>query len=177
MTYYVDKEPVLRIDRILIEEKGSTNEGLVEKIGCESCKPLKQVKASACLEHEECDHLLNEQTGNDGAPLDVRPVLGRRPKAKLEHDKTEHGDCAVAIVRALIPQPRIRDHIICIYIYYVFSKNRRPTYIFKLETERRAHDDSEESKPAQAITGVSREGEERPLDERNPHRLDGARDD
>jgi hypothetical protein len=28
----------------------------------------------------------------------MRPVLGRRPKAKLEHDQTEHGDCAVAIV-------------------------------------------------------------------------------
>ena len=130
MTYYVDKEPVLRIDRILIEEKGSTNEGLVEKIGCESCKPLKQVKASARLEHEECDHLLNEQTGDDGAPLDVRPVLGRRPKAKLEHDKTEHGDCAVAIVRALIPQPRIRevDHNMYIYITYFQKIGDQPTF-------------------------------------------------
>jgi hypothetical protein len=103
MTYHVDEEPMLRVDGILVKEKGSPDETLIEKIGCESCEPMKQVKASTRLEHEKCDRLLHEQTDYDGAPLDVRPVLGRRPKAKLEHDQTEHGDYAVTIVRALVP--------------------------------------------------------------------------
>jgi hypothetical protein len=62
------------------------------------------VEACTGLEHEERDRLLHEQADYDGLPLDVRPVPGRRPKAKLEQDQTEYGDCAVTIVRALGPQ-------------------------------------------------------------------------
>lgn len=41
-------------------------------------------------------------------------------------------------------------------------------YIFEFKTERRAQNNSEERKPAQAIADVSREREKRFLDERNP---------
>ena len=34
VTYFVDKEPMLCIDSFLIEEKGGTDEALIEKIGC-----------------------------------------------------------------------------------------------------------------------------------------------
>ena len=57
------------------------------------------------------------------------------------------------------------------------KKSSRQTYIFKLEPERAAYDDPDKCKPAQAITRVFREEEERPLYKRNPHCLDGARDD
>ncbi|SRR6266851_696344 len=98
VTYHIDEKPVLRVDGILIEEKGSTDESLVEEIRCEGCKPPKHVRVSTGLEHDERDRLLYEQADYDGPPLDMRPVLGRRPKAKLEYHQTEHGDCAVTIV-------------------------------------------------------------------------------
>lgn len=41
MTYSVDKKPVLRIDGFLVEEKGSTDETLIEKVGCKSRNPLE----------------------------------------------------------------------------------------------------------------------------------------
>ena len=43
-------------------------------------------------------------------------------------------------------------------------------------TKRGTHDDRDYCEPAKAITGISWEGEEGPLNERNPHRLDGASD-
>jgi hypothetical protein len=49
MTYYIDKKPVLGRDGILIEEKGSTDERIGEKIRCENCKPPKQVEAGIGL--------------------------------------------------------------------------------------------------------------------------------
>ena len=61
------------------------------------------MEASTGLEHEEGDGLLHEEADYNGVPLDVRPVLGCRPKFKLENDQTEHCDCAVTIVRALVP--------------------------------------------------------------------------
>ena len=60
MTYHIDEEPVLRVHSILIEEKGSPDETLIEEIGCEICEPMKQVEASTGLEHEERDDLLHE---------------------------------------------------------------------------------------------------------------------
>lgn len=95
---------MLRVDGILIEEKCSADKTLVEEIGCEICKPLEQAEASTGLENEERDHLLYEEADYDDVPLDVRPVPGCRPKAKLENDEAENGDCAVTIVRALVPQ-------------------------------------------------------------------------
>ena len=103
MTYRVDKKPVLCVDGILVEEKGSTDETLIEKVRCQSRKPPEYVEAGTGLEHEEGDRLLKEQADNDGAPLDVRLALRGRPKAKLKHDQTEDGDCAVAIFRTLDP--------------------------------------------------------------------------
>jgi len=51
------------------------------------------------------------------------------------------------------------------------------TYILNLKTERGTYDDPDNCEPAKAISGVSRDGEEGPLNERNPHRLDGTSDD
>ncbi len=59
------------------------------------------MEASAGFEHEEGDRLLDEQTDDDGAPLDGGPVPRRRPETKLEHDETQDGDRAISIVRAL----------------------------------------------------------------------------
>jgi hypothetical protein len=97
MTYRIDEKPVLCIDSFLIKEKGSTDETLIEKVGRQSRKPLEHVEAGTGLEHEEGNHLLKEQADYDCAPLDVRPTLRRHPKAKLKHNQTEDGDCAVTI--------------------------------------------------------------------------------
>ena len=106
-TYRVDEEPMF-IDSFLIEEKRSADETLIEIVGYKSRKPPEHVEAGIGLEHEEGDRLLKEQADYDGAPLDVGPVLRRRPKAKLKHDETEDGDCAVTVRRTLIrPTPRI----------------------------------------------------------------------
>jgi hypothetical protein len=86
MTYRVDEKPVLCVDSVLIEEEGSTDEALIEKVGCERRKPLEYMEASTGLEHEEGDHLLKEQADYDGGPLDMRPALRRHPEAKLKHD-------------------------------------------------------------------------------------------
>lgn len=57
------------------------------------------------------------------------------------------------------------------------KKQPRKTYLFSLETKRATHDDCKEREPAHAIPGISWEGEEGSLDERDPDRLDGPRDD
>jgi hypothetical protein len=49
-------------------------------------------------------------------------------------------------------------------------------YIFNLKTKCGAQDNSEERKPAQAITHVFWESEKRFLDERNPHCFNGVCD-
>jgi hypothetical protein len=102
MTYHIDEDPVLRVDGLLIEEKGTANVTVVGEIGCQGCKPPEYVQASTEFEHEKRDRLLHEQPDYDGAPLDVRPMPGRRPEAKLVCNQTKHGDCAVKIARALI---------------------------------------------------------------------------
>jgi len=86
MTYYVDEEPVLVFDSILIEEKCSTDETLIREIGCKICKPPEYVIASTSLEHEDRDRLLCEEADNDSLPLNVRPMFGRCPESKLEHE-------------------------------------------------------------------------------------------
>ena len=60
MTYRVDEKPVLRTDSILVEEKGSTDETLIEKVGCKSRNPPEYVEASTRFENEEGDCLLKE---------------------------------------------------------------------------------------------------------------------
>ena len=105
-TYRVNKEPVF-IDGVLIKEKGSTDETLIEKVGNKSREPLEHVEARIGLEHEEGDRLLKEQADHDGAPLDLRPVLRRRPKAKLKHDQTEDRDRTVTIICTLVRPKRI----------------------------------------------------------------------
>ena len=102
VTYQVDKKPVLCIDCFLIEEKGGAYETLIKKIGCESRKPHEHVEAGAGLEHEKGYRLLKDQSDHDGVPLDIRPVLGSRPKAELKHDQTKDGDCTVTVFRTLI---------------------------------------------------------------------------
>ena len=47
MTYHIDKDPVLRVDGLLIEEKGTASVTVAGEIGCEGCKPLEYVEASA----------------------------------------------------------------------------------------------------------------------------------
>ncbi len=57
--------------------------------------------ASAGFEHEEGDSLLDEQTDDNGPPLDDGSVPRRHPETRLEHDETHDGDRAIAIFRAL----------------------------------------------------------------------------
>jgi hypothetical protein len=64
------------------------------------------VEAGTGLEHEKGNRLLKEQSDNDGAPLDMRPVLRSRPETKLKHYKTNDGNGSIAILRALVrPTP------------------------------------------------------------------------
>ena len=107
VTHQVDKKPMLCIDNFRIEKKGSAYETLIEKIGRESRKPHEHVKAGTGLKHEKGNRLLNEQADHDCVPLDMRPVLGSRPKAELEHGQTQDGDCTVAIFRTLVRPMRI----------------------------------------------------------------------
>jgi hypothetical protein len=104
MTYRVDEQPVLGLDSILIEEKCRADKTLAREIGCEVCDPHKHVEARTGLEHEESNHLLCKETDDDNMPLYMRPVLGCCPEPKLEQDQTKHGDCAVTVVRTLVPQ-------------------------------------------------------------------------
>ena len=60
MTHRVDEKPMLCIYSILIEEKGSTNETLIEKVGCKGRNPSEYVEASTRLENKEGDCLLKE---------------------------------------------------------------------------------------------------------------------
>ena len=102
VTYQIDKKPAFCIDSFLIEEKGSAYETLGEKIGRESRKPHKHVEAGTGLEHEKGNRLLKELSDYDGVPLDMRPVLGGRPKAELKHDQTKDRDCTVIVFRTLV---------------------------------------------------------------------------
>lgn len=61
-------------------------------------RALRPTYTGTGLEYEDRNRLLYEQVNYDGALLDVRPVLGRRPKGNLEHNETEHGDRAASIV-------------------------------------------------------------------------------
>lgn len=46
VTYHIDKDPVLRVDGLLIEEKGTASMTVAGEIGCEGCEPLEYVEAS-----------------------------------------------------------------------------------------------------------------------------------
>ncbi len=109
MTYHVDENPMLCHDSFLIEEKGSADETLIDKIGSGVRQPHAHVEAGTGLEYEEGDHLLKEQSDYDGMPLDMRTVLRSRPKPKLKHDQTEDGDYAVTIFRTLVRPMRISE--------------------------------------------------------------------
>jgi hypothetical protein len=74
-TYHVDKKPVFGIDGVCIEEESSASKALVKEVGSEVCEPVESVEASAGFKHEEGSYLLDEQTDDDGPPLDSRPVL------------------------------------------------------------------------------------------------------
>jgi hypothetical protein len=67
------------------------------------------VEARTGLEHEKCNRLLKEQSDHDGAPLDMRPVLGGRPKAELKQNQTKDGDCTVNVFRTLVPMPLVSE--------------------------------------------------------------------
>ena len=101
MTYHVDEEPVLVVDGICIEEECSTNEALGKEVRSEIREPFEGVETRAGFEHEEGNHLLDEQANDDGPPFNGGPVPRRRPETKLEHNKTHHGDHAIAVFRAL----------------------------------------------------------------------------
>jgi hypothetical protein len=101
VTYHVDKEPVLIVDGVCVEEEGSPDEALGKEVRGEIREPLEGVEARAGFEHEEGNRLLDEQTDDHGPPLDGGPVPRRHPETKLEHDETHDGDGAIAIFRAL----------------------------------------------------------------------------
>ena len=46
VTYHIDEDPLLRVDGLLIEEKGTASVTVAGEIGCKGCKPLEYVKAS-----------------------------------------------------------------------------------------------------------------------------------
>ena len=100
---------MLCIDSFPIEEKSSAYETFIESIGRESGKPHEHVEAGTGLEHKKGNRLLKEQSDHDGAPLDMRPVVGGRPKAELKHDQTKDGDCTVTIFRTLVRPMRISE--------------------------------------------------------------------
>ena len=123
VTYQVDKKPLFCIDSFLIEEKGSAYETLGEPIGRESRKPQEHVEADTGLEHEKGNCLLKEQSDQDGAPLDMGPVLGGRPKAELKHDQTNDGDCTVTVFRVLVVgSTRISERF---YMGFIFPKKKK----------------------------------------------------
>ena len=111
MTYRVDEEPVFCIDSFLIEEKGGTDETLIKEVGCQSREPFEHVEAGTGLEYKEGYGLLKEQADYDSAPLDVRAMLGSRPKSKLKHEQTDDGDSAVTVFRALSRPTWISERI------------------------------------------------------------------
>jgi hypothetical protein len=75
MTYNIDKEPMFVVDGVRVEEEGSANEGLGKEVGSENREPFESVESSAGFEHEEGNRLLDEETNDNGAPLDSGPVL------------------------------------------------------------------------------------------------------
>ena len=101
ITYHVDKEPVLCVDSVCVKEERSPDETLVKEVSSEVCKPVERVEASARFEHEEGNRLLDEETDDDGPPLDSGPVPRGRPETKLKHDETHDGNGAIAIFRSL----------------------------------------------------------------------------
>ena len=144
MTYQVGKKPVLCIDSILIKRKDRTDETLIENVGRKSRNPPEHVEAGTRLENEEGGHLLKEQADHDGAPLDVRPVLRRNPKAKLKHDETEDGNRAVTIFRTLVRPTRVSKWILRGHLPSQKKRGvKQKPYVFKLKTKRGAQNDSE----------------------------------
>jgi hypothetical protein len=101
MTNHIDKEPLFVVDGVCVEEEGSADEALGKEVGSESREPFESVEASAGFEHEEGNRLLNEETNDNGAPLDSGPVLRGHPESKLKHDETHDGNGAIAIVSSL----------------------------------------------------------------------------
>jgi hypothetical protein len=45
---------------VLIKEESGANESLIQEIGCQGSDPIKDVKSSTRLEHEEGYRLLKE---------------------------------------------------------------------------------------------------------------------
>jgi hypothetical protein len=101
MTYYIDKEPMFVVNGVCVEEEGSADEALGKEVGSESREPFESVEASAGFEHKEGNRLLDEETNDNGPPLDSGPVLRSRPETKLKHDETHDGNGAIAIVGSL----------------------------------------------------------------------------
>ena len=92
---------MLCVDSVCVKKEGRADETLVKKVGSEVCQPVENVEASARFEHEEGNRLLDEQTDDDGPPLDSGPVPRGRPEAKLKHDETHDRNGAIAIFRSL----------------------------------------------------------------------------
>lgn len=92
---------MLCVDSVCVKKEGRADETLVKKVGSEVCQPVENVEASARFEHEEGNRLLDEQTDDDGPPLDSGPVPRGRPETKLKHDETHDRNGAIAIFRSL----------------------------------------------------------------------------
>ena len=45
VTYHINEDPLLRVDGLLIEEKGTASVTVFGEIGCKGCKPLEYVEA------------------------------------------------------------------------------------------------------------------------------------
>ena len=101
MTYYIDKNPMFVVDGVGVEEEGSPDEALGEEVRSESREPFESVEASARFQHKEGNRLLDEETNDNGPPLDRGPVLRGCPETKLKYDETHDGNRPITIVGSL----------------------------------------------------------------------------
>lgn len=64
---YINKEPEF-VDRILVEEEDSSEQSLMQEIGCKCRYPMENFETCICLQDEQGDGLLQEKTDNNGWP-------------------------------------------------------------------------------------------------------------
>jgi hypothetical protein len=94
-THSVDEEPVL-VDSVLVEEEAGSSKRGVQEIGGKRGNPFEDGETSAGLQHEQCDHLLNEKTDDGRGPRNRSPVTGSKDESRLEQEQTDHSNSTVS---------------------------------------------------------------------------------
>ena len=67
----VGEKPLLIDDGVFIEEEYGTGSGLLQKVRSQERKPLEDFEAGVGLEDKEGNGLLEEETDNDGSPVNM----------------------------------------------------------------------------------------------------------